>query len=69
MVLRTLCYLALEQLKKGTSLAEPQLLIWFSVAMETPDLFTPSAERVAVGASEVGKERNALNLDFGETFN
>lgn len=31
-------------IKKPTLLAEPQLLIWFTVAMETSDLFTPSAE-------------------------
>lgn len=42
-------------IKKPTLLAEPQQLIWFTVAMETPDLFTPSAEQVAVGGSKVGK--------------
>lgn len=41
------CFVLLgtRTIKKFTLLAEPQLLIWFTVVMETPDLFTPWAER------------------------
>lgn len=55
-------------IKKATLLAEPQLLIWFAVAMETPDLFTPSAEWGAVGGSKVGKG-GMLCIWILETFN
>lgn len=50
-------------IKKPTSLTEPQLLIWCTVAMETSDLFTPLAEWLVEERWEKG---NAFNLDFGD---